>query len=136
MRLHVKNLTLLLSIFLFFTGCSSGNNAEYKFSENRIADIAILKIRMENNDLEITHLITHNRKLNPSSKHFQKLISSNQEKISELKSRKEALLNELNVIHEIEREYQSKKCGSHEKTDLVFLVSKLNISADMSDIVK
>jgi hypothetical protein len=109
MRLHVKNLTLLLSIFLFFTGCSSGNNAEYKFSENRIADIGILKIRMENNDLEITRLITHNRKLNPSSKHSQKLISINQEKISELESEKDILLNNLNVIYEIEREYQSKK---------------------------
>ena len=105
----MKNLTLLLSIFLFFTGCSSGNNAEYKLSENRIADIAILKIRIEKTDLEITRLITHNRKLNSSSKQSQKLISSNQAKISELESEKDILLNNLNVIYEIEREYQSKK---------------------------
>jgi len=105
----VKNLTLLLSIFLFCTGCSSGNNAEYKLSENRIADIAILEIRIANIDEEITRLITHNRKLNPSSKQSQKLNSSNQAKISELESGKETLLNELNVIYEIEREHQSKK---------------------------
>ena len=109
MRLHVKKLTLLLSIFLVLTGCSSGNNAEYKLSENRIADIAILKIRIENIDLEITRLITDNRKLNPSSKQSQKLISSNLATISELESEKDILLNNLNVIYEIEREHQSKK---------------------------
>ena len=77
-------------------------------SENRIADIAILEIRIANIDEEITRLITHNRKLNPSSKQSQKLISSNLATISELESEKETLLKNLNVIYEIEREYQSK----------------------------
>ena len=48
----MKKLILLLVIFLTFTGCNSGNNPnDIYLSENRIADLAILKIEMEGIDL-------------------------------------------------------------------------------------
>ena len=109
MRFHVKKLTLLLSIFLVLTGCSSGNNADNRLTENRIADIALLKIEIEDIDSKISHFIRLNERYSSSSSRSQKLINRNQAKISELESEKDILLNNLNVIYEIEREYQSKK---------------------------
>jgi hypothetical protein len=53
----VKKLILLLVIFLTFTGCDSGNNAENRLSENRIADIVLLKIEIEDIDSTISHKI-------------------------------------------------------------------------------
>ena len=105
----MKKLTLLLSIFLVLTGCSSENNADNRLSENRIADIALLKIEIGDIDSTISHFIRLSERYSSSSSRSQKLINRNQAKISELESGKETLLNELNVIYEIEREHQSKK---------------------------
>jgi len=55
---HVKKLTLLLAILFSLACCYSGNNLnDINLSKNRIADMTILKIKIENIDLEITSLI-------------------------------------------------------------------------------
>ena len=55
---HVKKLTLLLAILFSLACCDSGNNLnDINLSKNRIADMTILKIKIENIDLEITSLI-------------------------------------------------------------------------------
>jgi hypothetical protein len=105
----MKKLTLLLSIFLVLTGCSSGNNAENRLSENRIADIALLKIEIENIDSTIFHIIKSNERLSSSSPLSQRVISKNQEEISKLESQRDILEKKIMVPYEIEQEYQSNK---------------------------
>ena len=106
----MKKLILLLVIFLTFTGYNSGNNPnDIYLSENRIADLAILKIQMEGIDSKISHIIRSNERLNPSSPQSQRTISRNQEEISKLESQKDILVKRRMVLHEIEQEYQSKK---------------------------
>jgi hypothetical protein len=110
MRHHVKKLILLLVIFLTFTGCDSVNNPnDIYLSENRIADLALLKIKMEKIDSEISSLINSNERPGSSSPQSQKLISRNQEKIRKFKSQRDILEKEVMLLHEIEQEYQSKK---------------------------
>ena len=92
MRHHVKKLILLLVIFLTFTGCDSGNNPnDIYLLENRIADLAILKIEMEDIDSKISHIIKSNEQLSSSSPLPQRVISRNQEKISKLESQRDIL---------------------------------------------
>jgi hypothetical protein len=105
----VKKLTLLLSIFLVLTGCSSGNVAENKLSENRIADIVLLKIEIEDIDSTISHIIKSNERLSSSSPLSQRVISRNQEEISKLESQRDILEKKIMVLYEIEQEYQSNK---------------------------
>jgi hypothetical protein len=80
------------------TGCSYENNVENKLSEDRIADIALLQIKIEGIDSQISLLFTSNRQLSSDSLHSQKFISNNQTKISELKSQKEILEKEVLVF--------------------------------------
>ena len=57
MSRHVKKLTLLLAILFSLAYCDSGNNLnDINLSKNRIADMTILKIKIENIDLEITSI--------------------------------------------------------------------------------
>ena len=105
----MKNLTLLLSIFLVLTGCSSGNNADNRLSENRIADIALLEIKIKDIDSKTTRLTTSNRQLSPSSPLSKKIIHENQIKSSELQSQREILENEVKLLYESKQEYQNKK---------------------------
>ena len=68
MRQNVKKLILLLVIFLTFTGCGSENDSnDIYLSENRIADIAILKIEMEDIDSRISRIIKSNELISSSS---------------------------------------------------------------------
>ena len=106
----MKKLILLLVVFLTFTGCDSGNNPnDIYLSENRIADLALLEIQMEDIDLEISHIIRSNERLNPSSPQSQRTISRNLEEISKLESQRDILVKRRMVFYEIEQEYQSKK---------------------------
>ena len=108
MRHHVKKLILLLVIFLTFTGCDSGNNPnDIYLSENRIADLAMLKIEMENIDSKISHIIKSNERISSSSPLSQRVISRNQEEISKLESQRDILEKKIMVLYEIEQEYQS-----------------------------
>ena len=110
MRPHVIKLILLLVIFLTFTGCDSVNNPnDIYLSENRIADLALLKIKMEKIDSEISRLINSNERSGSSSPQSQELISRNQEKIRKFKSQRDILEKEVMLLHEIEQEYHSKK---------------------------
>ena len=103
-------LILLLVIFLTFTGCDSVNNPnDIYLSENRIADLALLKIEMEKIDSEISRLINSNERLGSSSPLSQELISRNQEKIRKFKSQRDILEKEVILLHEIEQKYHSKK---------------------------
>ena len=99
LRLHVKKLTLLMIVLVFLAGCGSGNNTDdINSSQNRIADIILLKIEIEDIDLELFRLTR-----------IKSQISSHQVKINELKSKKEILLDKLNLLREIEQGFQSKK---------------------------
>ena len=99
LRLHVKKLALLMIVLVFLAGCGSGNNADdINSSLNRIADIILLKIEIENIDIQLSRLTR-----------IKSQISSDQVKINELKSEKEILLDKLNLLREIEQEFQSKK---------------------------
>jgi hypothetical protein len=92
MRHHVKKLILVLVIFLTFTGCESVNNPnDIYLSENRIADLAILKIKMEDIDSRISHIIKSNERLSSSSPLSQRVIRRNQEEISKLESQRDIL---------------------------------------------
>ena len=104
MRVHVRELTLLLFVFLALAGCNSGNNADNKLLEDRVADSILLKIKINEIESQRYRLITSNRDLSSNSSRYQKLINRNQAKISEFESEKEILLNKLNVIYETERE--------------------------------
>ena len=98
LRLHVKKLTLLMIVLVFLAGCGSGNNTDgINSSQNRIADIILLKIEIEDIDLQLSRLTRINSQ-----------ISSHQVKINELKSEKEILLDKLNLLRETEQEFQSK----------------------------
>ena len=105
MKFHTKKLSLLLVIFFCLTGCNFGDNSSKKLSENRVADINLLQIKIDNIDSEITRLNMHNRELVSSSFQSQKRISMNQVKISELESEKGILLNKLMAIYETEGEH-------------------------------
>ena len=99
LRLHVKKLALLMIVLVFLAGCGSGNNADdINSSLNRIADIILLKIEIENIDIQLSRITR-----------IKSQISSHQVKINELKSEKEILLDKLNLLREIEQEFQSKK---------------------------
>ncbi len=99
LRLHVKKLTLLMIVLVFLAGCGSGNNAgDINSSLNRIADIILLKIEIENIDIQLSRLTR-----------IKSQISSHQVKINELKSKKEILLDKFNLLREIEQGLQSKK---------------------------
>ena len=106
----MKKLILLLVIFLTFTGCDSVNNPnDIYLSENRIADLAILKIEMEDIDSKISHIIKSNERLSSSSPLSQRGIRRNQEEISKLESQRDILEKKIMVPYEIEQEYQSNK---------------------------
>ena len=110
MRIHIKILTLLLFVLLALARCDSVNKSDQiNLSKNRIADIALLEIRIEDTDSRITRLTISNRQLSPSSLLSKKIINENQIKISELQSQREILENELIVLYESKKEYQSKK---------------------------
>ena len=99
LRLHVEKLALLMIVLVFLAGCGSGNNTDdINSSLNRIADIILLKIEIENIDIQLSRLTR-----------IKSQISSHQVKINELKSEKEILLDKLNLLREIEQEFQSKK---------------------------
>ena len=99
LRLHVKKLTLLMIVLVFLAGCGSGNNTDdINSSQNRIADIILLKIEIEDIDLQLFRLTR-----------IKSQISSHQVKINKLKSKKEILLDKLDLQREIEQEFQSKK---------------------------
>ena len=91
-------------VLLVLAGCNSGNNADNKLLEDRVADSILLKIKINEIESQIYRLITSNRDLSSNSSRYQKLINRNQAKISEFESEKEILLNKLNVIYETERE--------------------------------
>jgi len=100
MRRHLKKLTLLLVIFLILTGCNFANDADNKLSENRIADIILLKIKIDEIDMQISRLIISNNKFSSNPLRFQNSNSRNQLEISELESEKEILLKKLNELNE------------------------------------
>jgi hypothetical protein len=86
-------------VLVFLAGCGSGNNTDdINSSQNRIADKILLKIEIEDIDLQLSRLTRINSQ-----------ISSHQVKINELKSEKEILFDKLNLLREIEQEHQSKK---------------------------
>ena len=91
-------------VLLVLAGCNSGNNADNKLPEDRVADSILLKIKINEIESQRYRLITSNRDLSSNSSRYQKLINRNQAKISEFESEKEILLNKLNVIYETERE--------------------------------
>jgi len=105
MKFHLKKLTLLFIIFFCLTGCNFEDNSSKELSENRIAEIALLKIKIDDIDSEIIRLNMHNRELGSSSFQSQKRLSMNQIKISELESEKGTLLNKLKAINETEGEH-------------------------------
>ena len=110
MRIHIKKLTLILFVLFALARCDSVNNSdEINLSQNRIADIALLEIEIQNIDSQITQLIKSNKQLSPSSFPSKKIINENQIKISELQSQKEILENKVMVLYESKRDYQSKK---------------------------
>jgi len=110
MRIQIKKLTLLLFVLFALAGCDSVNNSdEINLSNNRIADIALLEIKIQDIDSEITQLIKSNKQLNPSSTLSKKIINSNQTKISELQAQKEILEKEVMALYKSKQEYQSKK---------------------------
>jgi hypothetical protein len=99
LRHHVKKLTLLMIVLVFLAGCGSGNNTDdINSSQNRIADKILLKIEIEDIDLQLSRLTRINSQ-----------ISSHQVEINELKSEKEILFDKLNLLRETEQEFQSKK---------------------------
>jgi len=110
MRIHIKILTLLLFVLLALARCDSVNKSDQiNLSKNRIADIALLEIRIEDTDSRITRLTISNRQLSPSSLLSKKIINENQIKISELQSQREILKNKVKVLYESKQEYQNKK---------------------------
>jgi hypothetical protein len=110
LRLHVKKLTLLMIVLVFLAGCGSGNNTDdINSSQNRIADKILLKIEIEDIDLQLSRLTRINSQISASSSESKNLISSHQVKINELKSEKEILFDKLNLLRETEQEFQSKK---------------------------
>jgi len=110
MRIHIKKLSLLLFVFLALAGCDSGiNSDENKLTENRIADIALLEIHIQDVDSEITQLVKSNKQLSPSSTLSKRIINENQIKISELQSQRDILEKKIMVLNEIEQEYQNNK---------------------------
>jgi hypothetical protein len=110
MRIHIKILTLLLFVLLALARCDSVNNSDQiNLSKNRIADIALLEIKIKDIDSKTTRLTTSNRQLSPSSPLSKKIINENQIKSSELQSQREILENEVKLLYEIEQEYQNKK---------------------------
>jgi hypothetical protein len=110
MRIHIKILTLLLFVLLALARCDSVNNSDQiNLSQNRIADIALLEIKIKDIDSKTTRLTTSNRQLSPSSPLSKKIINENQIKISELQSQREISENEVKLLYEIEQEYQNKK---------------------------
>ena len=110
MRTHIKKLTLLLFVLFALARCDSVNNSdEINLSKNRVADITLLEIKIQNIDSEIKQLIISNKQLSPSSTLSKKIINDNQIKISELQSQREILENEVKVLYESKQEYQNKK---------------------------
>ena len=93
-------------VFFCLTGCNYGDNSGKKLPVNRVADLTLLKIKIDNIDSEIIRLNMHNRELGSGSFQSQKRISMNQVKISELESEKGILLNNLKTINETDGEYQ------------------------------
>jgi hypothetical protein len=86
------------------TGCNSEN-----YSDNRTADIILLEMKINDIELEISHINMQIRKVSSNSRLSQKKINMEMAKIRELESEREILVNELMAISKTEDEYQSKK---------------------------
>ena len=130
MRFRISALSLLVaSIFIMqLISCDMGNNkAENELSEKRRAEISKLERQIKDIDSEISLEIEskslfHNddgslyktddpriKALFDNSSHNEIMKGSIDARISELRSKREILVNKLTVLYKIEQEYQSKK---------------------------
>jgi len=95
---------------MLLISCDMGNNkAENELSEKRRVEISKLESQIKDIDSKISSAIKekslyHN--VRPASLFLRSQLDA---KISELRSRRELLVNKLTVLYKIEQEYQTKK---------------------------
>lgn len=105
MRFRIPALLVASVFIMLLMSCDMGNNkAENELSEKRRVEISKLESQIKDIDSKISYKIKIK-----SLVHSGTLKGMVDATISELRSRREILINKLTVLYKIEQEYQSKK---------------------------
>ena len=127
--IFMKKITFFLIVLFMFCGCSSGQDEVAREQPSkRIAEMAQLQQQIQATDFEISKHIKLRSSAIKTVKESNAIFSDNTEYsynsfleydssgniakydaiITELKSKREILVNKLNVLYRTEQEYQNK----------------------------